>query len=509
MIVPGYDRDDAQVGIVHFGVGAFHRAHQALYLDDVLAAGTTDWGICGVGVLPHDRKIADVLHAQDDLYTLITVAPDDTTTVRVVGSHLLHLHAPDDPQAVLNVLSDPATRIVSLTITEGGYSIDDATGAFEPTDPQTLTDIQRLDLHPGGPAADSPPGALPGSVLGFVVAALAARRTAAAPAFSVMSCDNIEHNGRVARAAVTGFARRLDPDLADWIEEHVAFPSSMVDRITPATTPAVVAAAAAYGVADAWPVRSESFIQWVLEDTFSAGRPPLDGVGVQLVDDVTPYELMKLRLLNASHQVMSYLGILAGYRYVHDVCRDPDFTRFLLDYMHQEAIPTLDPVPGIDLDAYCAQLIARFSSDAIADTLARQTVDASDRIPKFVLPVLRAQLDRGGEIHRATLALAAWSLYLDPASTHEVPGARDSSAGETSSGEADAPPTPVDRRLATLTAAAAAERERPGSFLDQSGVFGVLAREPRLQSAFADARTQLLDSGSRVAVNACTRKDPS
>lgn len=469
IVIPGYDRAQASVGIVHFGVGAFHRAHQAVYLDDVLAGGGSDWGICGVGVLPHDRRIADVLQAQDGLYTLETVDSAGTATVRVIGSQLAHLHAPDNAYAVLDALADPATKIVSLTITEGGYSINDATGAFEPTDPATLADLTGAEV--------------PSSVLGFIVAGLAARRAAGTVPFTVMCCDNIQHNGHVTRTAVIGFAEQRDPDLAAWIGEHVAFPNSMVDRITPATTPEVVEATAAYGIDDGWPVRAESFTQWVLEDRFSAGRPPLETVGVQIVPDVTPYEMMKLRLLNASHQLMAYLGILAGYRYAHEVCRDPDFVAYLLDYMHTEAIPTLAPVPGIDLDAYCDELIDRFSSEAIRDTLARLALDGSDRIPKFVLPVIEAQLAAGGDIRRATLALAAWSRYLDPATD----------LGET---------VPVDRRLDSLRAAATRENTQPGAFLDQAEIFGDLGQNPVLRGAFIDARAQLARMGARAAVTA-------
>lgn len=469
VVVPDYDRAGASAGIVHFGVGAFHRAHQAVYLDDVLAGGGSEWGICGVGVLPHDRRIADVLQAQDGLYTLMTVDSDDTTVVRVIGSHLGHLHAPDNPAAVLEALADPATKIVSLTITEGGYSINDATGEFEPTDPAVLADLAGAEV--------------PSSVLGFIVAGLAARRAAGSAPFTVMCCDNIQHNGHVTRTAITGFAARLDPDLAGWIGEHVAFPNSMVDRITPATTPEVAAAVAAYGIEDGWPVRAEAFTQWVLEDNFPAGRPPLETVGVQIVPDVMPYELMKLRLLNASHQLMAYLGVLSGYTYAHEVCRDADFVAYLLDYMHTEAIPTLAPVPGIDLDAYCDQLIDRFSSEAIRDTLARLALDGSDRIPKFVLPVVEAQLATGGDIRRATLALAAWSRYLDPAT--DLAG-----------------PAPVDRRLESLRIAASRENEQPGSFLDQAEIFGDLGQHPVLRAAFLDARTQLAEIGARAAVTA-------
>ncbi len=467
--VPGYDRDRVRVGIVHLGVGAFHRAHQAVYLDDVLAAGDRDWGICGVGVLPPDAAVRDVLAAQDCLYTLLAVDADGGTVPRVIGSHVAHLHAPDDPQAVVDRLADPGTRIVSLTITEGGYGIDELTGTFDPRDVLTRADL----------AGAQPPH----SAFGLIVAALAARRAAGTPPFTVLSCDNVQHNGEVARAAVTGFARATDPGLADWIAAHVAFPNSMVDRITPVTTDAVRDAVAGYGITDGAPVRSEAYRQWVIEDRFSAGRPALEQVGVQIVPDVAPYEKMKLRLLNAAHQVMSYLGVLAGETYVHDVCRTPAFVDFLLGYLHAEAIPTLDPVPGIDLDDYCRTLIERFGSEAIRDTLARQTVDASVRIPTFVLPFVRHQLAGGGDIRRAALTVAAWSRYLE--------GVTDAGA-----------PIEIspDRRLPELRAAVAAERADPGVFLDQPEIFGDLGEHPRFRAAFVAARAKLAGVGARAAM---------
>jgi mannitol 2-dehydrogenase len=468
--VPGYDRSLVTAGIVHFGVGAFHRAHQAMYVDRLLHNGSDHWGICGVGVLPGDAAIRDVLQAQDGLYTLLSIAPDGRADARVIGSHVVHLHAPDDPQAVVDRLADPATHIVSLTITEGGYGINDATGEFEPQDPATLADL----------AGATPPT----SVLGLIVGALSVRRAAGTAPFTVMSCDNIQGNGHVAKTAVTSFARRQDPALGDWIADRVAFPSSMVDRITPATTDETRAAVAALGVDDAWPVRSESFSQWVLEDRFSDGRPEFDAVGVQLVADVTPYELMKLRLLNAAHQAMSYLGILAGETLVHEVCRDPLFARFLLDYMHREAIPTLQAVPGIDLDAYCTELLARFGSEAIRDTLARQVIDASDRIPKFILPVIRDQLAAGRDISRCALVLAAWCSYLE--------------AGA----EPGAGTMPQDRRLAGLLEAVQAEQSSAGAFLAYAPVFGDLATDLALRAAFVQARSDLARLGPRGAMAA-------
>lgn len=469
---PGYDRAAVSIGIVHFGVGGFHRAHQAAFIDDVLALGFADWAICGVGVLEGDRAMRDALRAQDNLYTLVTVSPDGASAARVVGSIREYLYAPESADAVLDRLANPGTRIVSMTITEGGYGVDDATGAFDPRDPLTLRDLQ--------PGVHSPV-----SVMGFIVAGLARRRAAGAPPFAVVSCDNIQGNGHVARTAVLGFAERTDPGLAAWIAETVAFPNSMVDRITPATTAETRAGVLAeYGIEDRWPVRSESFTQWVLEDAFPGGRPPLELVGVQMVDDVEPYELMKLRLLNASHQAMGYLGILAGEQWVHEVGRDRVFADFLLGYMHREAIPTLRPVPGIDLDAYCLELIARFGNEAVRDTLARLVVDGSDRIPKFLLPVLRRQLETGGEIRRCALVLAAWSRFLEGRDEH----------GD---------PTPiVDPRSAELIEAARAEHAAPGAFLDHRPVFGDLGADARLRGAFVACRASLIERGARATVAA-------
>lgn len=470
---PGYDRSTVRGGIVHLGVGNFHRAHEAMFVDRILADGVRDWGIRGVGLLPPDAAMRDALTAQDELYTLVTVEPDGTESARVVGSLVEYLFAPDDPDAVLAALCAPETRIVSLTITEGGYGIDEATGAFSPQDEATRGDAEGF-----GSGA-------PRSALGFLVAALEHRRTNGLRGFAVMSCDNIPGNGGVARRAVTGFAELVDPALAAWIRDTVAFPNSMVDRITPVTTDDTRALVRdRFGIDDRWPVRSESFVQWVLEDDFPLGRPPFETVGVQLVDEVEPYELMKLRLLNASHQAMGYLGILAGATLVDEVCSDPLFRSFLLGYMHREAVPTLRPVPGIDLDAYCARLLERFGSAAVRDTLARQVVDGSDRIATFLLPVVRDRLAAGGTIAHAALVIAAWSVFLE--GTAE-----------------DGTPTPVsDRRIELLRAALAAEAGEPGAFLDCTPVFGDLGRDPRLREAFVSARASLGALGARGAMAA-------
>src|ERR1700676_5371850 len=326
---PSYDRDEIGIGIVHFGVGGFHRAHQARYVDRLLEMGlATEWGICGVGVLPGDRKMADVMAAQDGLHTLLVENPDGSREARVIGSIVDYRYAPDDPEAVIELLAAPSTRIISLTITEGGYNIDNLAGS-----------------------AGSAGGGV--TVFGLVADALARRRDRGIASPTIVSCDNIEGNGEVARHAFTTYAEREHPGLGVWMSTHPRFPNSMVDRITPATTPDVIALLAdEFGVEDQWPVVAEPFTSWVLEDDFSDGRPPLEGAGALLVDDVTPYELMKLRLLNASHQSLCYFAYLAGYRLVHDAASDPLFAEFLLEYMDSEPTPTLKPVPGIDLPDY-------------------------------------------------------------------------------------------------------------------------------------------------------------
>ncbi len=467
---PNYLSTERSASIVHFGVGAFHRSHQAMYLDRLLNAGHRDWAICGVGVLPFDSAIRDALLHQDGLYTLVTKSEEGVSAARVIGSITEFLYAPDDPHAVIEKLASPITRIVSLTITEGGYGINDSTGEFEPTDELTLNDLAS-DRHPR-------------SVLGLIVEGLDRRRLDGLPPFTVMSCDNIHGNGSVAKRAITSFARSKSVELAEWIDQHGAFPHSMVDRITPVTTDETRAAISSeFGIEDEYPVLSEAFEQWVLEDNFCSGRPPLETVGVQLVDDVEPYELMKLRLLNASHQAMAFTGILAGHTYVHDVCSQPLFSDFLMAYMRDEAVPTLEPVPGIDLDAYCRQLIGRFTSTAIRDTLARLAVDASDRIPKFLLPVIRSQVARGGPTRHATLALAAWSLYLEQ---HALD---------------DDLTVIVDKRRSELISAVQHELAEPGSFLDFSEVFGDLGRQATVRREFVEWRRVIVEAGILAAIS--------
>ncbi len=467
---PTYNRSQVRTGIVHVGMGGFHRAHQAVYLDSLMSDGLAlDWGICGVGVLPQDARMRDVMAAQDGLYTVVVKHPDGRLEPRVVGSVVEYLLAPDDPDAVVEKMASPRTRIVSLTITEGGYNVHPVTGAFDSGDERVQADLV--------------PGAAPATVFGLVVEALARRRARGLAPFTVMSCDNIQGNGDVARAMFSAFARLRDDDLGEWVEREVAFPNSMVDRITPVTTDADRAVLRErFDVDDAWPVVCEPYTQWVLEDHFTVGRPPLERVGVQVVDDVAPYETMKLRLLNGGHQVIGYLGYLAGYRYVHEVCQDPVFARFLLGYLDDEAAPTLPPVPGVDLRAYARTLVERFANAHVGDTLARLCAYGSDRIPPWVVPVVRDQRRTGGPFTRGALVLAAWARYAEGVD------------------EAGRPIDVVDRARDRLVSAAVRQRDGGVPFLAEATLFGDLAEDAGLVEVYSDLGDRLRRDGARAVV---------
>lgn len=468
--VPAYDRSEVSTGIVHIGVGGFHRAHQAMYADTLMNLGESlDWGICGVGVMPADRAMRDVLAAQDGLYTLVQKHSDSTLEPRVIGAIVEYLFAPDKPDAVIEKMAADSTRIVSLTVTEGGYNINDATGNFDADNPDVQHDIS--------------PGAIPRTAFGLVTEALRRRRERGQVPFTVMSCDNLPGNGDLTKSALTAFARLRDPVLASWIDAEAAFPNGMVDRITPETTDADRAQLRErFGIEDRWPVICEPFTQWVLQDAFTDGRPAYGQAGVQLVDHVEPYELMKLRLLNASHQAMAYFGYLAGYRLVHEAAQDELFRRFLRGYMDEEATPTLPPVPGVELDDYKSTLIERFSNPQIRDTIARLCAQSSDRIPKWLLPVVRDQLAAGGEIRRSAAVVASWARYAE---------------GVDEQGE---PINVVDRMASALAEYARRERDEPNAFISQQLLFGDLAGNDRFVTEYQAAMASLRKRGARATL---------
>lgn len=457
---PDYDREGIVCGIAHIGVGGFHRAHQAWAIDRLLERGEArEWGILGVGVLPSDARMRDALRENDNRYTLVTKHPDGRWDARSIGSIVEFVHAPDDHEAAAERLADPTVRIVSLTITEGGYAIDEVTGAFTP----------------GAPAP----------AFALIVAALRRRRERGIPAFTVLSCDNIQNNGAVARTAVTGYARLSDPELADWIGAHVAFPSSMVDRITPVTTPEDrEEIARRFGTDEAWPVVAEPFFQWVIEDDFPLGRPPLELVGVQPVADVEPYELMKLRLLNASHQGLCYFGRLLGHTFVDEAARDVDIVALLRRYLDEEATPTLRPLPGVDVTAYKESLLERFANPEVGDTIARLCAESSDRIPKWLLPVVRERRAAGAQTPVSAAIVASWARYAEGVD------------------EQGRPIEVVDRRRETVLANAARQREEPTAFLAERSLFGDLVDDDVFTAAYVNALERLTRDGARATLAA-------
>jgi mannitol 2-dehydrogenase len=462
---PTYDRGAATVGIVHFGFGNFHRSHVAMYLDRLMEGGEgLDWGICGVGVLEQDAVMRDVMQAQDCLFTLVVRHPDGSLEPRVVGSVLEYLFGPDDAPVVAKRLDDPAVRIVSLTVTEGGYLKNPATGDFDAENPAVVHDL----AHPEDPR----------TAFAYIVEGLRRRRDAGAAPFTVLSCDNLQGNGDYARQAVVGFARLTDPELATWIDTSVTFPNCMVDRITPSTTDADREAVhREFGIEDEWPVPAEPFTQWIVEDEFPTGRPALESVGVQFVDDVRPYELMKLRLLNASHQAIAYFGAPLGYVLVDEALRDDRLRTYLERYMADEAAPTLGELPGIDLEGYMTTLVERFSNPRMRDTLVRLATDGSNRMPTFTLPAIRENLDAGRPIRLGAAMVAAWAQYWALIGT----------------GRIVPPEVPDDVHAAEMTAAAL--DPRPEAFVEIGVLFGDLAENDAFVQEYLAARRSLVERG--------------
>ena len=457
--VPTYDRRQLRRSIVHIGVGGFHRAHFATYVNDLCRAGHTGWAITGAGVLPQDREIADALGAQDFLYSLITRG-HDTTSVEIIGSIVDFLHAAESTDSLVAEIASPSTQVVSLTVTEGGYPIDDLTGHYLPESPI----------------------AGPKSAFGVIAAGLELRRKRGIGGLTILSCDNIISNGAVAKAATLGEADRISPQLGKWIESSSAFPNSMVDRITPATTDADRAwLADTMGIVDRWPVVTEPFRQWVIEDTFASGRLPLGEIDVLGTSDVEPYELMKLRLLNASHSCLAYLAALVEIDTVDTAMDNKDLRAFVTEFIEREARPVLPFVFGVDLHAYTRSIIDRLSNPAIGDQIARLCLDGSAKFPKFLLPTIRAQLEAGGSVALSALALAGWCQYL----TQSPDGLASDPLLNKAVGHAE-------RSLAD-----------PSSFLGFVEVFGDdLPTSRRFCDAFVDALTLLRSQGIPSAIKA-------
>jgi fructuronate reductase len=395
VVVPRYDPDPVPVGIVHLGIGAFHRAHQAVYTDDALALAAGPWGICGVSLRSAD--VRDRMAPQDGLYTVVEKAPAGVS-YRVIGSVREVLFRGDQLETILERMAAPATRIVSLTVTEKGYCHDPASGVLNAAHPDIVHDL----ALPADPV----------STVGLVVLALERRRASGAGPVTLLCCDNLPHNGRLVEDMVSAFARERDPALAGWIAANVAFPSTMVDRIVPATTDSDLADVnRALGLLDAAPVVCEPFRQWVIAGEFAAGRPAWERAGAQFVTDVAPFEAMKLRLLNASHSMFAYLGFLAGHETIWQVAAQPDFA-VLMRALMDEATPTLALPAGVDLPAYKAALVERFANPALPHRTQQIAMDGSQKLPQRLLGTVRDNLAAGRPIDCAALAVAGWMRYV-------------------------------------------------------------------------------------------------
>ena len=454
-------------GIVHLGPGAFFRAFNAVYTADAMQADPGDWGIVAVSLKSPTAR--DQMVPQDGAYTSVTLGPDGAEA-RVIGSVCDVLVAPEDPEAVLKVMSAPETRIVSLTVTEKGYAHEPATGRLNMDHPDIAHDLT---------------GALPRSAVGFLVAALARRKASGLAAFTVLTCDNLPSNGPLLRGLVLDFARARDAELAGWIADQVAFPATMVDRITPATTPEDIAALEiAQGWHDPACVQHEPFRQWVIEDHFPTGRPAWDKVGAQMVRSVEAHETMKLRCLNGTHSTLAYLGYLGGYNTIADTVADPAYAALCDKLWAEEIVPTLEQPEGEDLAAYCAALLDRYRNPAIRHRTWQIAMDGSQKLPQRILGTLADTLAAGRSAPGLVLAVAGWMRYV---------------GGVDETGAAIDVRDPLADRLKAAWDGADSPSDKAAALLAIRDIFPAdLAAA--LQTPVTQALTALLDKGARATV---------
>ena len=464
---PGYNRASLTPGIIHIGLGNFHRAHQAWYLHRLMQAGLAkDWAIVGAGVRASDADMRERLLAQDCLTTLIELDPKGSSA-EIIGSMVNFLPLEPGNGPLIMAMSDPAIRIVSMTITEGGY-YRDATGAFDTVHPDILHDVATPEA--------------PLTVFGAIVAACHSRKKTGRGPFTCLSCDNLQNNGDILRQTVVGLARLIDTELASWIEQNVTFPNSMVDCIVPATGVMELELVRSFGINDAAPVTHENFRQWVIEDRFCAGRPPLEEVGVTLTQDVHAYESMKIRTLNGGHQLLANIGEILGVETIAGCMQHQHVRSFFEKVERTEILPHVTPVPEKSPQDYLELIISRFANPKIKDTTRRVAFDGSSRHPGFLLPILREGLDKGTSISGLALAEALWARMCE--GTRE-----DGSLIEAN-----------DPNWSDLQAAAKLARKRPAVWLEQSHIYADLPSNSRFADAFTSWLTHIWQHGAVSAV---------
>lgn len=461
---PGYSRHLLSAGILHFGVGNFHRAHQCIYLDTLFNSGHDhDWAVIGASVMPGDAKVRELL-AEQDWLSSVTAQSKSGRDARVSGVMIDYL-SPTDSGAILATLGNPAIRIVSMTVTEGGYFVDAESGLFDSQHPAIQADANNFDA--------------PKTVFGLIARALDTRRSNGMKAFTVVSCDNLPHNGEVTRRAVVGMAELVDPGLASWINTHSSFPNGMVDRIAPGTGEFErLQANNNLGMVDAAPVFCEDYLQWVLEDKFVAGRPQLEKVGVQFVDNVEPFETMKIRILNGGHALIAYPAGLLDIEGTAETMNHPLIRGFLDKVESDEIIPIVPAVPDTDLDQYYSTIVSRFSNPHVVDTVRRLCLDGSNRQPKFIVPSIADRIAKGATVDGLALASALWCRYC---------------FGETESG---AVIEPNDPSWDELVKRAEEARTNPDAWLAMRDVYGDLAHVELFRKPFTRALKALWAEGT-------------
>lgn len=460
---PNYKRESLSPGIIHIGVGNFHRAHQAMYMHKLFNAGIAhDWAILGAGIKSYDAVMRNKLKQQDWLTTVVEL--DDKNLTAQVNASMIDF-IDNDADTLISALSKSEIRIVSLTITEGGYFMDDKTGAFNLAHSEIQADIANIDK--------------PSTVFGLIIKALKLRREQNTPPFTVMSCDNIPHNGGVTQRVVLEMASAIDESLGNWIKDNVTFPNSMVDCITPATSAQELERLTTlFGIDDRAPVFCEPFKQWVLEDNFVNGRPPLEQAGVEFVKDVAPFELMKLRILNGGHAAIAYPAALLSISFVHEVMANPLISQYLKKLVTEEVIPTLPNVAGVDFEEYFSIIESRFSNPEVRDTVPRLCQDASNRLPKFILPIIAANIEENRDCKGLALVVALWCRLCYEG------------------GNADSDFTLDDPQASRLITQSTLAKEDASVFLQMNDIFGNLGNDDNFTKNFTFWLEMLWDVGT-------------
>ncbi|WPR72404.1 mannitol dehydrogenase family protein [Flavobacterium sp. NG2] len=468
--VPSYDRNQIKTSILHIGVSNFHRSHQAYYIHELIDKHKElNYGICGVDLLDSDRKIYNILKDQDGLYTLYTKEPNGSHKAKIIGSIVEYFFGPENPLAVIEKMAHPDIKIISLTIAEDGYHLNEITGEFDINHPGVTEDIK----NPFSPK----------TVFGYLTQSFKLRKLRNLPGCTILSCDNIKSNGDTMKQSLFNYVSKTEPELLDWISKNTSFPNTMVDRITPITNSKDISTLKEdFFVDDQWPVVCESFSQWVIEDQFIQGRPAWDKVGVQYTQNIAPFENLKLRLLNASHTILGILGTLHGYKTVFETANDPDFISFLKMYMDEEVTPTLTDSDKKSIENYKKSLVSRFLNPHINDQLFRICQESSAKVPLFILPTVKHQLENEKNVKRAAFVIAAWARYND--------GVDDN----------DNPYDITDTQSGTLIRTAALSIQNPIKFLEIKSIFEDLSENETFSSYYLEALTQLRNDKVKTCI---------